>query len=336
MEDVYKRQVLIFVLAAALIVTGAVGMSQRDSQTGDEILTAMRTRSVLIATGEGAVESYVAIAADEARAAAQAAGASMSEIREAVAAAEEEARNNSSANLLDYETADTTGLDAALETLNAALSDYRAEEAAAQAAYIAEMEASGALDQTEEEVDTSQITSEADLDAMLAEEEEVEVDMSGFVATERMNELRAIADEQYASVCTELMALYDTLDQEALEDVYKRQHPERARDGRRRGRPARRAASRRKAPSGLLPGGRRERAWIHRAERSNNFEFFARDAGKTEADVEGSKRDVKARLAPQRVSDRQPRSARRANLRRGRMGFARIRRRHFDIKERIP
>ncbi len=141
--------VLIFVLAAALIVTGAVGMSQRDSQTGDEILTAMRTRSVLIATGEGAVESYVAIAADEARAAAQAAGASMSEIREAVAAAEEEARNNSSANLLDYETADTTGLDAALETLNAALSDYRAEEAAAQAAYIAEMEASGALDQTE-------------------------------------------------------------------------------------------------------------------------------------------------------------------------------------------
>ena len=62
--------VLIFVLAAALIVTGAVGMSQRDSQTGEEILTAMRTRSVLIATGEGAVESYVAIAADEARAAA--------------------------------------------------------------------------------------------------------------------------------------------------------------------------------------------------------------------------------------------------------------------------
>ena len=53
--------VLIFVLAAALIVTGAVGMSQRDSQTGDEILTAMRTRSVLIATGEGAVESYVCL-----------------------------------------------------------------------------------------------------------------------------------------------------------------------------------------------------------------------------------------------------------------------------------
>ena len=67
--------VLIFVLAAALIVTGAVGMSQRDSQTGDQILTAMRTRSVLIATGEGAVESYVTIAADEARTAAQAAGA---------------------------------------------------------------------------------------------------------------------------------------------------------------------------------------------------------------------------------------------------------------------
>ncbi len=211
--------VLIFVLAAALIVTGAVGMSQRDSQTGDQILTAMRTRSVLIATGEGAVESYVTIAADEARTAAQAAGASMSEIREAVAAAEEEARNNSSANLLDYETADTAGLDAALETLSAALADYRAEEAAAQEAYIAEMEASGALDQAEEETDASQITSEADLDAMLAEEEEVEVDMSGFVATERMNELRAIADEQYASVCTELMALYDTLDQEALDTL---------------------------------------------------------------------------------------------------------------------
>ena len=191
---------LIFVLAVALIATGFVGMSRRGSQLGEEILTKMRTRSVLIATGEGAVESYVAIAKDEARAAAQAAGASMSEIRDAVAAAEEEARNNSSANLLDYDAADTTGLDAALATLSAALADYRAEEAAAQAEYVAELEASGALDAAEEEVDASQMTSEADLEAMLAEEEEVEVDMSGFVATERMNELRAVADERYASV----------------------------------------------------------------------------------------------------------------------------------------
>ncbi len=209
--------VLIVVLALVLIVTGVVGMSRRATATGEEILTNMRTRAVLIATGEGAVESYVAIAADQAREAAQAAGASMSEIREAVAAAEEEARNNSSANLLDYATADTTGLDAALSTLRAALMDYRAEEAAAEAAYVEQMQATAAPEETE--VDTSQLTSEADLEAMLAEEEEVEVDMSGFVATERMNELRAIADEKYAGVCTELMALYDTLDQAALDTL---------------------------------------------------------------------------------------------------------------------
>ena len=88
----------IFVLALVMIIMGVVGMSQRGGANGAAYLAAMRDRAVLVATGEGAVESYVKIAGDKAREEAKAAGGGMSAIREAVAKAEEEARNNSSAS----------------------------------------------------------------------------------------------------------------------------------------------------------------------------------------------------------------------------------------------
>lgn len=208
--------VVILALAVVLIVMGTVGLAQRGSASGAAYLKDMRTRAVLVATGEGAVESYVEIAKAKATAEAKAAGGGMSAIREAVAKAEEEARANSSANMLDYATADVSGLDAALEELNVALDAYYAEQANAQAAYIAEMEASGALEEETEE-DTSNL-SEADLDAAMLEEEE-EVDLSGFVATDKMNELMATADEKYAAVGAELMKLYEALDESAVETL---------------------------------------------------------------------------------------------------------------------
>ncbi len=205
---------VIFILAVVLIVMGTVGLYQRGTAAGTGYLKDMRNRAVLVATGEGAVESYVKIAADKARAEAKAAGGGMSAIRDAVAKAEEEARANSSANMLDYATADITGLDAALSELNAALIAYYNEKDAAQAAYVAEMEAAGASDEAEVAEDTSNL-SEADLDAAMMEEEPA-VDLSGFVATEEMNQLMAAADECYVAVGTELMGLYDALDQDAL------------------------------------------------------------------------------------------------------------------------
>ena len=55
---------VIFILAVVLIVMGTVGLARRGSNAGAECLKDMRTRAVLVATGEGAVESYVKIAAD--------------------------------------------------------------------------------------------------------------------------------------------------------------------------------------------------------------------------------------------------------------------------------
>lgn len=190
-------------------------MSVRTKAGGLNALKDMRSRAVLIATGEGAVESYVAIAVEKARAEAKAAGGGMSEIRDAVAKAEEEARSNSSANLIDYEVVDTSALDGALDALGVALDDYYAEQTRAQAAYVAEMEASGALDAVEEE-DLSAATDESQLGQLDSEET---VDLSGFVATEEMNSLMAVADEKYVQVGAELMNLYDALDQEAVDTL---------------------------------------------------------------------------------------------------------------------
>ena len=206
---------VILILAVVMIVMGVIGMNQRGSEVGAKYLADMRNRAVLVATGEGAVESYVKIAGDKARAEAKAAGGGMSAIREAVAKAEEEARNNSSASMLDYATADITGLDAALNELTAALSAYYAEADAAQAAYVAEMEASGAMVAEEAPAEDTSELSEAELDAAMMAEEET-VDLSGFVATAEMEALMAAADEKYVAVGAELMKLYEALDEEAV------------------------------------------------------------------------------------------------------------------------
>lgn len=207
---------VILILALALVATGAVGMNLRTHSEGQSYLTDMRARAVLIATGEGAVESYVAIAKAKAMEEAKAAGGGMAEIRDAVAKAEEEARNGSSANLIDYETADLSDLNASLDALSAALDDYYAAEAQAQSAYIAELQASGQLE-AQEETEAAEAVSEADLDAML--DSEPAVDLSGFVATEEMNALMAVADEKYADVSKALMGLYEGLDQDALDTL---------------------------------------------------------------------------------------------------------------------
>ena len=209
--------VLILLLAVVIIVMGIVGTSSRNADSGERYLKDMRNRAVLIATGEGAVESYVKIAADQARAEAKAAGGGMSEIRKAVAEAEEAARANSSASMIDYASVDLTALDASLDELDAALTAYYAEEVAAQAEYVASVETT-AVEETVEEVDTSAMTSEAELEAALAEEEPA-VDLSGFVATEEMNRLMAVADEKYVAVGAALMELYDALDESAVQTL---------------------------------------------------------------------------------------------------------------------
>ena len=198
------------VLAVVLIVLGAMNMPQRTGEKGEQIISDLRNRTLLIATGDGVVESYVAIAKKEATAAAKAAGGGMSAIREAVAKAEEETRAKYSNSTTDYSTLDTTALTEAVAAYAEALASYDEVALAAEedyiAAHIAEAEAAA----------------EAEREAKIAageevgEEEEVKVDMSGFVATAEMTALLAEADAQYAAVGEALRTIYPVLDDSAL------------------------------------------------------------------------------------------------------------------------
>ena len=198
------------VAAAALIVLGVMNLPNRTNETGAKIIDDMRIRTLLDATGEGVVESYVAIAKKEATAAAKAAGGGMSAIREAVAKAEEETRAKYSGTSTDYSTLDTAELSAAVSDYAALLGEYDAVALMAENAYIAEnMAAAEAAAAAEREAKIA-------AGEEVGEETEVVVDMSGFVATEDMNAAKAKADGQYAVVGAALQGIYPVLDDSAL------------------------------------------------------------------------------------------------------------------------
>ena len=75
-----------------MLVIGGINLPKKDQPVGQEILNDMRTQSLLNATGEGVVESYVNIAKKAAQEKAKAEKVGMAGIREAVAKAEEETR----------------------------------------------------------------------------------------------------------------------------------------------------------------------------------------------------------------------------------------------------
>ena len=202
--------IILCVCAVMLAVFGFVNMPKRDTAEGEQILSALRIRTLLNATGEGVVESYVAIAKKEATAAAKAAGGGMSAIREAVAKAEEETRAKYSSTETDYTAIDTTALEAAVDGYMTALKAFADSEAAARQVYI------------DAHYDEALAKAEAERDEKIAagqdvpEELNVTVDMSGFVATEEMNTLSLKADEAYIAVGEALKGIYPVMDDEAL------------------------------------------------------------------------------------------------------------------------
>jgi len=196
-----------------LAVIGGVNLPKKDKAVGQNILNDMRTQSLLNATGEGVVETYVNIAKKEAQEKAKAEKAGMAAIREAVAKAEEETRAK-------YENTEfSAGVTATPELLDAVmqysvvLNAYGSVEAAAKQAYI------------DEHYEEARLAMEARHEEMLAagleipEDAEPEVDMSGFVATEEMLKAEAEADTAYIAMGQELKKLYPVLDDQALESL---------------------------------------------------------------------------------------------------------------------
>lgn len=213
-----KIQRLLAILCAAAaafcMVLGFINMPKQNGTAGQEILRTMRIQTLLNATGDSVVESYVAIAKQEAQAAAKASGGGMAAIREAVEKAETETREkyeNGAQN--DLSGIDTTGLLTAVDVYTEAVKAYAEAQAQARAAYEEAhyAEAEAALEKKHEEMLAA--------GEEIPEDEEVVVDMSGFEATPEMIEKQEEAKAMYAIVGAELKKIYPVLTDEALETL---------------------------------------------------------------------------------------------------------------------
>lgn len=213
-----KIQRLLAILCAAAaafcMVLGFINMPKQNGTAGQEILRTMRIQTLLNATGDSVVESYVAIAKQEAQAAAKASGGGMAAIREAVEKAETETREkyeNGAQN--DLSGIDTTGLLTAVDVYTEAVKAYAEAQAQARAAYEEAhyAEAEAALEKKHEEMLAA--------GEEIPEDEEVVVDMSGFESTPEMLEKQEEAKAMYANVGAELKKIYPVLTDESLETL---------------------------------------------------------------------------------------------------------------------
>ena len=214
-QNKVKRLIAALLCAACvvLLVLGGFNLPKKNNESGAAVLSDLRVRTLLNATGDGVVESYVNIAKKEAQTKAKAEGGSMAAIREAVKKAEEDTRAK-------YENAEFAAgvvahpeLIAAIDSYNVALTNYGQLEDAAKQAYI------------DAHYEEAKAAMEAEREALLAEgkdvpeEETVEVDMSGFEATQEMLDAAAVTDTAYTAMGQELKVVYPVLDDEALESL---------------------------------------------------------------------------------------------------------------------
>ena len=206
--------VLCIAAAAVCLVLGLLNVPKQNGAAGQEILQQLRIQTLLSATGDSVVESYVAIAKQEAQKQAKEAGGGMAAIREAVEKAEAETRakyeGGAAADTLSVDTAD---LSAAVAVYTDAVKAYAEVETAARSAYEEAhyAEAEAALEQKHEEMLAA--------GEEVPEDDEVVVDMSGFEPTEEMLAKQEEAKATYAKVGAELKKIYPVLTDEALETL---------------------------------------------------------------------------------------------------------------------
>ncbi len=196
-----------------LIVIGCVNQPKKDKDVGQNILNEARTQSLLNATGEGVVETYVNIAKKQAQDKAKAEKAGMAAIREAVAKAEEETRAKYANAEFSAGVTATPELLTAVAAYSAKLDAYGLVEAEAQQAYI---DAHYAEALAEMEARHEQLLASGQ---EVPEDEEPQVDMSGFVATEEMLQAEAEVDAAYVAMSQELKKLYPVLDDSTMESL---------------------------------------------------------------------------------------------------------------------
>ena len=210
------QRILAIVLVAAAVVMAVVGgihLPKRDSETAVRTVEELRIRTLLDVTGDGLVETYVELARKEAMQVAKANGGTMAERRAAADKAEEETRAKNANTETDYSTIDVSALKPAVADYAAKMEIYYTLKADAEQAYIdahiAEAEAKAEAER-QAKIDAGQ---------EVGEEQPVQVDMSGFKATEEMQAAQAEADEAFNAVGAALKEIYPALDDDALKTL---------------------------------------------------------------------------------------------------------------------
>ena len=208
-----KIAIALCVCAALLLVAGLVHLPKQAGDAGRNIISDLRVRAVLSTTGDSMVESYVNIAKKEAQARVKAEGGSMDALRKAVEEAEQNARDTYSNSEVDMTGIDTTALRGAIDVYADAINAYGAIRDEAEAKYIEEhyAEAEAALEEKHAQM--------AAAGQEIPENEEVVVDLSGFIPTPEMEEAIAKADASYSSIGSALKEIYPVLDDETLDTL---------------------------------------------------------------------------------------------------------------------
>lgn len=214
-ESKLRRRIAVVLCAAfvVLLAAGLINLPKQSGAAGQEIIGDLRLKAILSTTGDSMVESYVNIAKKQAQDKVRAEGGSMDALRKAVEEAEATARETYSNSEVDMTGIDTTALRAATDVYAEQINAYGAIRDEAEAKYIEEhyAEAEAALEAKHQEM--------AAAGQEIPENEEVVVDMSGFVPTPEMEEALAAADASYAGIGTALKEIYPVLDDETLGEL---------------------------------------------------------------------------------------------------------------------
>ncbi|HSK69867.1 MAG TPA: hypothetical protein VLA21_11460 [Candidatus Limnocylindria bacterium] len=196
-------------VALLLVIAGVFGMAMRTGAQAQETLTAMRLAATLRITGKGALEAYVNASKKEASDRARAEKKTMAELREAVNRAEAEARASMQFEEVDISSIDAGPVTLAIDALIQARRAYAAEEAAAQAAYLAQV-APTATEAPPTDLPEGDLI-EALPGEITMEEPDTLSMLTGFRATPEMLRLQADVDARYADLTQALSSVYPGL-----------------------------------------------------------------------------------------------------------------------------
>ena len=204
--------IILALLAVLSAVVGCIYLPKRSSEIGDDIISDMRILTIINATtGDGLIETYIALAKEEARLQAEAEKMGMSKRRTFIAEAE-------AATRAKYEGVDTDNSSINPDDLAEPVKFY----AEKLKAYIDE-EARATEEYRKAHYDEAEAKAQAEREKKIAEGKDVPetltvvVDMSGFEPTEKMIELRLSADEAYKQMGEAFKKSYPLIDDAALE-----------------------------------------------------------------------------------------------------------------------